>query len=71
MATYAEQLEEVQTAITKVMTSQSYTISTPTGSRTVTRANLSELEAREKWLQKQVDAEANGGTIRVIGGTPV
>lgn len=71
MATYAELLEEVQEAITKVMQGQSYSITTPTGSRTVTRANLVDLTAREKWLRSMVDGEQNGGSIRVTGGTPV
>lgn len=68
---YTEQLEETQAAITSVMMGQAYSISTPTGSRSVTKADLATLEAREKWLRRQVDGEANGGTIRVRGGTPI
>lgn len=69
--TYAEELEEVQAAITKVMSGQSYSITTPTGSRSVTRADLASLEAREKWLRRMVDNEENDGSMQVIGGTPV
>lgn len=68
--TYAQQLEEVQAAISAVMQAQSYTIATPTGSRTVTSANLADLTAREKWLRMMVDREEKGG-ISIIGGTPV
>jgi hypothetical protein len=63
---YEQQLEEIQAAITAVMQSQSYTITTPTGSRTVTKANLTDLTARELYLMRQIR-----GGISIIGGTPV
>jgi len=71
MATYAEELEQVQEAITKVMNGQAYTITTPTGSRSVTRADLASLTAREKWLRREVENESKGGSMQVMGGTPV
>jgi hypothetical protein len=49
------QLEEVQTAITALMTgAQSYTLD---GSHTVTRANLSALQAREDVLLRRYLSE--------------
>ena len=66
MATYAEQLAEVQAAISAVMTGgQSYTIGTGSGGqRSKTRANLAELQARERYLKPLADAEARGTTGR-------
>lgn len=56
--TTQEQLDEVQTAISKVISgAQSYTI----GDRVLTRANLQELEAREKVLMARLAREQRGG----------
>lgn len=69
--TYSEQLEEVQNAITAILTgAQSYTFSGPGAGRTVTRANLGDLQKREEWLRAKVDVEDRGG-IRIRGVTPV
>lgn len=58
MITAAEQLAEVTTAITSILTGgQSYKI----GSRSLTRADLAELRAMKKELEQEVAAE----------GTPV
>jgi len=66
--TYAEQLAQVQAAITKIEAgSQSYSINTPDGSRSVSRADLATLYEREKWLRTMVDREARGG-IRIRYG---
>lgn len=66
MKTYSEQLEEVQTAITKIVTlGQSYTIE----GRTLTRADLRTLYDREKVLMPLAAREASGGA-RVRYGTP-
>jgi hypothetical protein len=51
--TTTQQLEEVQTAITAVMTNQSHTID----GVTVTRANLQQLQDREKYLKAQYNQE--------------
>ena len=54
-------LDEVNAAIRKVLAGQSYSL----GSRTVTRADLSELRAFRKELQAEIDAlEENGTTKR-------
>ena len=55
LKTTLEQLEEVQTAISTILNggAQSYTIA----GRTFTRANLKDLEDREKRLQKQYNQE--------------
>jgi len=69
--TYQEQLESVQAAIARIEEGgQSYSLSTNTGSRQVTRANLSELYRREKELRGLVARQERGG-MRVFGGTPV
>jgi hypothetical protein len=60
LKTTLEQLEEVQAAITAVMTSQSMTTS---GGR-IDRADLAALQAREVYLQKKYNAEQGTG-----GGT--
>lgn len=66
--TYTEQLEEVQTAITAIVTgAQSYTIN----GRSLTRANLKDLRADEKYLRKMADRESRGGGARVRGGTVI
>ena len=57
LKTTLEQLEEVQTAITALMTgAQSYTI----GDMTVTRANLNALHAREEVLLRRYRQEQDG-----------
>lgn len=56
--TYAEQLEEVQTSIAKIEESgQAYSIQ----GRSLTRADLATLYAREKWLRRMADREENSG----------
>jgi hypothetical protein len=52
LKTVREQLLEVQTAITAVMSGQAYEIN----GRSLTRANLSWLHEREKWLLSRADA---------------
>lgn len=64
--TTLEQLEEVQTAITAVMSGQSYTIS----GRSMTRADLKALTEREEKLLARYQSESRGGP-RVRGVTPV
>ena len=63
----AEDLEElketrsdVNTAIRKVLQGQSYSL----GSRSVTRANLTELRALRKELQAEIAALEENGTTR-------
>lgn len=60
MATYAEQLAEVQVAISRVLQNQAYEISDGSTSRRMTRANLAELEARERRLIPLAAREARG-----------
>jgi hypothetical protein len=66
--TYQEQLEEVQTAISVIVTKgQEYTIA----GRTYTRASLAKLIEYEKYLRAQADLEADGGGgIRTFRGVP-
>ena len=65
--TYAEQLEEVQAAISAIMTgAQSYSH----GRRSTTRGDLKTLLDEEKRLRIMVKRESAGG-ISVYGGTPV
>lgn len=65
--TYAEQLEEVQTAISKILlTGQAYTIA----GRVYTRANLEVLVSYEKTLRQQAVREENGGGIISYRGVP-
>lgn len=65
--TYSEQLEEVQTAISVIEAgSQSYSI----GSRSLNRADLATLYAREKWLRTMVDREDNNGKISIQYAMP-
>jgi len=52
-----DQLEEVQTAITAVMSGQSYKI----GDVSFTRASLSSLQERERYLLKKYRATKDGG----------
>ena len=61
--TTAQRLEQVQAAITAVLLNQSYTLD----GRTVTRANLSALDAMEKRLLAQYNREQ--GTKPVIIGS--
>ncbi|MCP4103877.1 MAG: hypothetical protein GY750_21030 [Lentisphaerae bacterium] len=63
LKTTAEQLEELQGAISAVMAMQSYTLD----GRTVTYANLANLEAREERLEKKL-AKENGKRPRVSVG---
>jgi FixJ family two-component response regulator len=60
--TYAEQLEEVQAAISATLESQEY----KTSSRSQRRALLSDLTEREKYLRAMVDRESNG--TRALAG---
>lgn len=66
--TFADQLDEVQAAITKIEGgAQGYT--GPTG-RQVTRADLATLYKREERLMMLVNRQSQGG-IRVRSVTPV
>ena len=68
--TYAVQLESVQTAIAAIESgAQAYSV----GGRSLTRGDLSVLYAREKWLRRMADAEANGrsGGARVSRIIPI
>jgi hypothetical protein len=60
VATYTEQLAEVQAAISKALQSQSYEISDGASSRRNQRADLAALEAREKRLIPLAAQEARG-----------
>jgi len=66
--TYAQQLEEVQSAIVKIEAggAQSYGIA----GRNLTRADLKTLYEREKWLRLQMARENNDGKILVQYGIP-
>lgn len=64
--TATQQLEEVQAAITAVLSGQSYSIA----GRSLTRADLSALNEREEQLLRRVSRERNGG-IRGRLATPV
>jgi len=57
--TTTEQLEEVQAAITAVMSGQAYKI----GDVQFTRASLSALQTRESYLLKKYRAEQSGGKV--------
>lgn len=64
---YQDQLEEVQAAITVIVTkSQSVTVN----SRSYTRANLKDLHDMEMKLRSLADRESRGGA-RIRGVTPV
>lgn len=55
--TYAEQLEEVQAAISAIESgAQEYRI----GNRTLRRADIQFLYEREKYLREMVESELNG-----------
>ncbi len=65
--TYTQQLEEVQQAISDVLTNAqeaSY------NGQKVKKADLDMLQAREEWLQNKLLSEKRGG-IRVRGATPL
>ena len=64
--TTLEQLEEVQTAISAVMTGQAYSIA----GRALTRADLKALTEREAVLLARYNTETRGG-IAVRYATPV
>ena len=67
VATYAEQLESVQSAIAAIEArGQAYTID----GRSLTRADLATLYEREQWLRGQAAREARGGGMRVRLGVP-
>jgi len=57
--TVAEQLEEVQAAITAVLLNQSYTLD----GRTVTRANLDALQKREEYLTRRYNASTGNRPV--------
>ena len=59
--TTLEQLEEVQAAISAVMSGQSYTIA----GRSVTKADLDSLSKREEVLLKRYKAEQNTGGMAI------
>jgi hypothetical protein len=64
LKTTLEQLEEVQTAISAVMSGQSYSI----GGRSLTRADLKALMEREEVLLRRYKAEIGvGGPARNHG----
>ena len=65
MATYQEQLDSVQSAISQI---ESGAESVSFNGRSVRYADLSTLYNRERWLRRMVDREARGG-IRVRGAT--
>jgi len=66
--TYTEQLEQIDTAITAILTgAQSYSF----GTRSKTSADLKTLMDERKRLQVLAERETNGGGIRVRGVTPV
>ena len=65
LKTTLEQLEEVQSAITAVMLSQSYTIA----GQAITRANLPALQAREEKLLDRYKKETGQGVAVVNIGT--
>lgn len=72
LLTYEQQLEQVQTAITALIEQkvQSYSLSTPTGSRSYTLLNLKDLLEWQEQLQEVIARQARGG-IRISGATPV
>lgn len=64
--TYEEQLIEVQTAISDILTNAQE--ASYNGQR-VRKADLEMLQKREEWLLQRVNSKKRGG-IRVRGGTP-
>jgi hypothetical protein len=64
MLTTLQQLEEVQAAITAVMSGQSYTFTDSNGNTTtVTRADLDKLTARETLLMDRYNTEQQSGSM--------
>jgi len=61
--TTVEQLEEVQTAIAKVLSGQAYSI----GNRSLTMADLDALHTREEVLLSRYRSEQSGGLIMTHG----
>jgi hypothetical protein len=68
LAQAEEQLTSWLAASTAVAQNQAYTISTDTGSRSLTRANAREIQSNIEFWDKQVKRLSRGG-IRVRGGT--
>lgn len=66
MKTYEQQLEEVQQAITEILTGAQE--ASYNGQR-VRKADLDMLQKREEWLTKQIATKRRGG-IRVRTGVP-
>lgn len=66
MSVASQLLAEYEAAISKVLLGQSYSI----GGRSLTRANLAELEAGRDKYKREVARENNGG-IQVNGIVPV
>lgn len=66
MKTYEEQLEEVQQAITDVLTGAQ---DAAYNGQRVRKADLDMLQKREEWLTKQIALKRRGG-IRVRNGVP-
>ncbi|HSV27262.1 MAG TPA: hypothetical protein VLH60_05155 [Sedimentisphaerales bacterium] len=64
--TTLEQLEEVQAAISAVMTGQAYSIA----GRNITRANLAELTKREEMLLSRYKREQGTGGPAINIGIP-
>ncbi|MDD4556492.1 MAG: hypothetical protein PHE89_04100 [Alphaproteobacteria bacterium] len=67
MKTYEQQLEEVQKAITEILTGAQE--ASYNGQR-VRKADLDMLQKREEWLTKQIATKRRGG-IRVRIATPL
>ena len=59
--TTQELLDDVKRAIQAVILQQSYTLTTSTGGRSVTRANLAELRRMRYELETELDREQRGG----------
>ena len=71
ITSYVAQLESVQAAIEAIETgAQSYSITTASGSRSMSRSDLNTLYEREKYLRSMVATEQRGGR-RMTGLTPV
>ena len=70
LETKQQQLEEVRTAISKVLAKgQSYMIQDGGAMRQLGRASLKQLEIREKQLEREIDRLSRGG-IGVNYGLP-
>ncbi|OPY78224.1 MAG: hypothetical protein A4E65_02378 [Syntrophorhabdus sp. PtaU1.Bin153] len=68
ITTTFEQLEEVQAAITAVMSGQAYTW--PSSGLSVTKADLKALSDREEILLKRYRAETGTGGMAINVGIP-